>query len=128
MLWSDEKSKTSMEIRKRYRALNMQENRLSVNQILMQLRCCHIVSFKDRKCFHRFVRRPAASSRFPTESRICFSTRTRFESRAPHFSHPVQVSLFRPKSTTSKPERSHSSVFFLFSMKTLPINNVLTQC
>ena len=37
MLWSDEKSKKSIEIQKSYRALKMKENRLSFNQILMQL-------------------------------------------------------------------------------------------
>ena len=35
--WKIKKSKKSMEIQKSYRALKMQENLLSVNQILMQL-------------------------------------------------------------------------------------------
>ena len=37
MLWRDEKIKISMEIQKSYQDLKIQENQLTINQILRQL-------------------------------------------------------------------------------------------
>ena len=53
MLWSDEKSKIqikSKEIQKSYRAFKMQENRLSVNQILMQPQAFAEKVYKNQSC------------------------------------------------------------------------------